>query len=81
VRVVLTDPFVESFTKAPPEVQKTFGKQLAMLLRNPRHPSLQAKKLEEKAERYSARVNEAWRFYYYREGDVYYLVDITAHPK
>jgi uncharacterized membrane protein len=45
-----------------------------MLLRNPRHPSLQAKKLEEKAERYSARVNDAWRFYYYREADIYYLV-------
>ena len=80
MRVVLTDPFVEGLLKAPPDVQKTFGKQLAHLLRDPRHPSLRAKKLEDKTERWYARVNDDWRFYYYREGDTYFLVDITPHP-
>ena len=81
MRVVLTDLFVASLIKAPPEVQKTFGKQLAYLLRDPRHHSLRAKKLDEKADRFYARVNDDWRFYYYREADTYYLVDITPHPK
>jgi len=81
VRAVLTDPFVASFLKAPPGVQKRFGQQLAHLLRDPRHPSLRAAKLGEKERRFYARVNDDWRFYYYREGDVYYLVDITPHPK
>jgi len=47
VRAVLTDSFVASFLKAPPEVQKRFGQQLAHLLRDPRHPSLRAAKLDE----------------------------------
>ena len=81
VRAVLTEPFVESFLEAPPDIQKTFGKQLAHLLRDARHPSLRAKKLGDRADRWDARVNDAWRFYYYREADTYYLVDITPHPK
>lgn len=81
MRVVLTDPFVASFLKAPADVQKRFGEKLALLLRDPRHPSLHAAKLDEKDRRFYARVNDAWRFYYYREGDTYYLVDITPHPK
>jgi len=51
VRAFLTDPFVASFLKAPQEVQKRFGQQLAHLLRNPRHPSLRAAKLDEKDRR------------------------------
>jgi len=50
-------------------------------LRDPRHPSLRAAKLDEKDRRFYARVNDDWRFYYYREGEVYYLIDITPHPK
>jgi len=26
-------------------------------------------------------VNDDWRFYYRPEGDIYYLLDITPHPK
>jgi len=48
-------------------------------LRDWRHPSLQAKKFD--ATRFQARVNDDWRFYYRPEGDTYYLLDITPHPK
>jgi len=37
VRVVLTEQFVRTYIDAPPEIQKTFGKQLALFLRNWRH--------------------------------------------
>ncbi len=79
VRVVLTEQFVRAYIDAPPEIQKTFRKQLALFLRNWRHPSLQAKKFD--AARWQARVNDDWRFYYRPEGDTYFLLDIIPHPK
>jgi len=44
MKVFFSDRFTKSFAEAPEQVQKTFGKQLGHLLRNLRHPSLNAKK-------------------------------------
>ena len=46
MRVLIADRFARSFIDAPPEVQKAFGKQLANLLRDLRHRSLDAKKYD-----------------------------------
>jgi hypothetical protein len=48
MRAVLTEPFAANLIASPPEVQKAFGKQLTNLLRDLRHPSLRAKKYEER---------------------------------
>jgi len=48
MRAVLTDTFVANLLAAPPEVHKLFGKQLAHLLRALQHPSLHAKKYDER---------------------------------
>jgi hypothetical protein len=48
MRAVLTEPFAASLIASPREVQKAFGKQLTNLLRDLRHPSLRAKKYEER---------------------------------
>lgn len=79
MRALLTEHFVRAYIAAPPEVQKTFGKQLAHLLRDYRHPSLQTKKFD--AQRWQARVNDDWRFYYRPERDMYVLLDLVPHPK
>lgn len=47
MRVILTETFASALIAAPAEIQKTFGKQLAYLLRDLRHPSLCAKKYDE----------------------------------
>ena len=62
-------------------VRKAFGKQLAFLLENPRHPSLRAKKLEGSDDLWQARVNRGWRFYFKIEGDEYDIIGIVPHPK
>ena len=58
---------------------------LSLLCRAPvenlHHPSLHAKKYDEGKDRSQARVNRDWRFYFVIEGDIYYIQDITAHPK
>ncbi len=73
VRAVLTEPFVDSLIKAPPEIQnRTAPSRL-------RHPSLQAKRYD--AERFQARVSQDLRFYYRRDADTYILLDLLPHPK
>jgi len=51
------------------------------LLENPRHPSLRAKKYDESAGLWQARVTRGWRFYFIIEGDTCRMLEIKAHPK
>ena len=81
MRAVLAERFAKAFIAAPPEIQKRFGQQLAHLLRDLRHPSLRAKKYDERRGIWQGRVTDDWRFYFQIEGDTYHLLDIMAHPK
>jgi mRNA-degrading endonuclease RelE of RelBE toxin-antitoxin system len=66
---------------APPAVQKAFFKQVKLLERDLRHPSLRAKKYDEALDRWQARVNKDWRFYFNIVSDTYVIRDIIPHPK
>lgn len=81
MRRVYSERFQKSFDEAPEAVQKACDKQLDFLLQNLHHPSLRAKKYGGAGDLWQARVNKYWRFYFYIQGDVYYLVDIVPHPK
>jgi hypothetical protein len=83
MRVVLTERFTRAFADAPPEVQKAFGKQLAHLLKNLHHRSLDAKKFPESGDPdlWQARATEGWRFYFWIQPDTYVLDSIRSHPK
>jgi mRNA-degrading endonuclease RelE of RelBE toxin-antitoxin system len=64
-----------------PILQARVDKQLALLLQNLRHPSLKAKKYDERNDVWQGRVNQAYRFYFQIKGDTYEIVAITPHPK
>jgi mRNA-degrading endonuclease RelE of RelBE toxin-antitoxin system len=70
-----------TLNRLPPPVRKTFYKQAAFLLENLRHPSLHAKKYSEAEDKWQARVNKDWRFYFRIVGDTYIVTGITPHPK
>jgi plasmid maintenance system killer protein len=69
---------LESLT---PQIRKALFKQMKLLEQNLRHPSLRAKKYDERQNLWQARVNKDWRFYFLIQNDVYYIVDIIPHPK
>lgn len=71
----------KAFAEAPAQIQKAFLKQAAFLVQNLHHPSLHAKKYDEAQDRWQARVNKAWRFYFTIEDDTYVILDIMPHPK
>lgn len=62
-------------------IQKAFDKQVTLLSQNLLHPSLHAKKYDESANLWQARVNKDWRFYFTIEGDTYIIARIVPHPK
>jgi mRNA interferase RelE/StbE len=81
MRLEFSPHFTRSYVKAPLAIQRAFDKQSQLLLQDIRHPSLRAKKYDEAASKWQARVNRDWRFYFLVRGDVYHLVDINSHPK
>jgi len=76
-----TERFQRSFRSAPIPIQRSFEKQLRLLLQNLRHPSLRAKKYDAERGIWQARVTRDWRFYFLIEEDAYVLLDVMAHPK
>lgn len=79
MRVEATPAFKRALRKAPPDIVEAFNRQLARLLENSRHPSLDAKRYRG-TDYMQARVTRSWRFYFRVEGDVYVLIDVTPHP-
>lgn len=83
MRAVLAEPFVAQLAAAPQDVQRAFWKQLRFLLRDLRHPSLDAKKYPESGDPdlWQARITKAWRFYFTIESDQYIMKSAREHPK
>jgi plasmid maintenance system killer protein len=81
MNILLSQRAIEALAAAPLPVQKAFIKQLNFLCRNLQHPSLHAKKFDESQDRWQARVNDDWRFYFKIEGDIYPITDLLPHPK
>jgi mRNA-degrading endonuclease YafQ of YafQ-DinJ toxin-antitoxin module len=83
-----TDSFRRDFKRLPSDLQDLAEKQFALLLKNPRHPSLQTKKMKGKWGKmgvFEARVTRGYRFTFQIKGDAYLLRrigphDILRHP-
>ena len=67
--------------KFPKGIREKFYKQVEFLKNDLRHPSLRAKKYDEAADIWQARVTGSVRFYFKIEGDTYWLLNIKKHPK
>ena len=71
----------EALEDAPAAVRKAFYKQVGLLVQDLRNPSLHAKKYDESNERWQARVNKNWRFYFKIIDDTYRILKLIPHPK
>ena len=64
-----------------PNTKAQARKQLALLRGNIRHPSIQAKKYDERDDVWQGRVNRSYRFYFRIVGNRYRILTIIPHPK
>ena len=81
MNVHLSQRAIEALAAAPVPVQKAFIKQINFLTRNLGHPSLHAKKYDEAEDRWQARINHDWRFYFTIDRDTYRITEVIPHPK
>jgi len=81
MNVHLSQRAIEALATAPLPVQKAFIKQINFLVRNLAHPGLHAKKFDEANDRWQARVNDDWRFYFTIDRDTYRITELMPHPK
>jgi mRNA interferase RelE/StbE len=81
MKLQYTNSAFNTLNGLPAPIRKAFYKQADFLVQNLHHPSLRAKKYSEAEDKWQARVNKGWRFYFKIAGDTYIIQDITPHPK
>jgi len=81
MKVRLTARAQKDQDRLPTALRARLERQLANLLRDLRHPSLQAKKYDETRDIWQGRVTGSWRFYFCIVGDTYVILSILPRPK
>ncbi|MEW6238756.1 MAG: type II toxin-antitoxin system RelE/ParE family toxin [Candidatus Omnitrophota bacterium] len=71
--------FKKQFRNLPLDIRERAGKQLALLLENPQHPSLRLHKMEGYANMWEISVTINYRIVFQIEGDKYILFKIGSH--
>lgn len=79
MRFHATERFSRRYRALPGEIQQRVDAQLALLLQNPRHPSLRSKKMQGTARIWELRVTHGYRLTFQIEGDVYVLRNVGTH--
>lgn len=78
MKLVFTEPFHRDYLVLPPDIKRALDKALKFLLSNPRHPSLQAKKIPG-TEIWYARASRAYRFTFQLKDDTITLRRVGTH--
>jgi len=81
MKIDLTVKASKIYKKLPVDIKKSLKKQILILEKNIRHPSLHAKKYNEAEDLWQARINNDWRFYFVIRKDTIILLYIKKHPK
>jgi mRNA-degrading endonuclease RelE of RelBE toxin-antitoxin system len=81
VNLVYTERFAEAASKLSKEARAKLPKALKLLAEDPRHPSLQTKKIQGLSEReiFEARLDQKIRFSFQVQGDFIILRNIDDH--
>lgn len=81
MRFLLSYKAKRDYKKLTETLQAIADKQFSLLLKNLRHPSLRAKKYDEKNDIWQARVNREYRFYFLIHEGTYKILTIIKHSK
>ena len=71
--------FAADYNHLPEQLRQRVDKALGLLLENPRHPSLQIKKMKGYENRWEGRVTLHYRFIFTIEEDAYVLLRVGTH--
>ncbi|MEW6267245.1 MAG: hypothetical protein AB1641_29580 [Thermodesulfobacteriota bacterium] len=78
-KLVFTKSFVRDYQALPLALQETVDRKLELFLTNPRHPSLNVKKMQDPRMIWEGRITQSYRFTFQIEGDTYFLRRLGTH--
>ena len=79
MRIQEQQRFRQDFLALPETIKRRAVKQLALFLTDPRHPSLQVKKMKGHDRIWEGRITRDYRFTFQIEGEAYVLRRIGPH--
>ena len=74
-----TKKFKKGYKKLPDQIKEITKKQLGLLYSNPRHPSLNIKKMRDIRNIWEGRITESYRFTFQIKQDICILRNIGHH--
>ncbi len=77
--LIRLDSFKKDFEKLPSEIQRRVEKQLRLFIQNPKHNSLNIKKMRSPNNIWEGRISQSYRFTNHTEGDTYILRRVVTH--
>ena len=79
MKLAFTKTFVRDYRKLPQDIRKLTDKQLGLLLSNPKHPSLNLKKMKDPRDIWEGRISLSYRFTFQTVEDVYLSRKVGTH--
>ena len=79
MKLQTTRPFDRDYAGLSEDLKERVEKQLALLLLNPRHPSLRLKRIRGTADIWEVRVSRGYRLTLQLAGDTYLLRRVGPH--
>lgn len=81
MKILRTGAFKQDYNRLPQEIQRRAEKQLRLFIQNPRHPSLQTRKLrsDPTGKTWYGRITRDYRFTFEIQGETYLLKSIGSH--
>ncbi|OIP26157.1 MAG: hypothetical protein AUK00_05125 [Dehalococcoidia bacterium CG2_30_46_9] len=79
MKLLSTDDFVKHYERLPASIRKKGDEKLKVLLSNPRHSSLQIKKMKGYEEIWEGRISRSYRFTFQIKEDTYILRKVGKH--
>ena len=77
--LIFTETFKDNYKRLPKNLQERFDKKLALLLENPRHPSLNIHRYHGKEDVWEGYVNQKYRFTFSVMRDALLFRNIGPH--
>jgi len=79
MKLVVTHSFIRDYQALPEHLQKAVDGKLALLISNPRHPSLRLKKMQDPRDIWEGRITKGYRFTFQWQGDACILRRLGPH--
>jgi mRNA-degrading endonuclease RelE of RelBE toxin-antitoxin system len=79
MKLYFTRSFIKDYQRLPESLQKAVDHKLELLLKNPRHPYLKIKKMQDPRNIWEGRMTKGYRFTFQREGETLMLRRLGTH--